>query len=205
MAKYGYYYIARKTFIKGLVNPKYQGWERDRKVEMLLKLSFDSFFYLVGTLYSFYYFRQESWFPASVGGQGSCGNIYEDYPDWPTDLRPEIERYFCFQLGVHTFSVFELIAIRRSTERKYYEWMLHHSVAATLILFSMMCNEIIAGLMILIVHDMSDVFMSFGRFFFEANFGKMIKNIFTQSLAITVVLMSWIYLRLTLFPFCMLK
>jgi hypothetical protein len=44
------------------------------------------------------------------------------------------------QLGVHIFSVFEMIVIKRGKERKYYEYLLHHCVAASLILFSMMCN-----------------------------------------------------------------
>lgn len=48
--------------------------------------------------------------------------------------------YFMLQLGVHLFSVFEMIVIKRKTERRFYEYMLHHFVAATLILFSMMCN-----------------------------------------------------------------
>jgi len=67
------------------------------------------------------------------------------------------------QLGVHFFSVFEMILIKRKTERKFYELLLHHFVAATLILFSMMCNQIAAGSMILIIHDMSDIMIAFGR------------------------------------------
>jgi len=67
------------------------------------------------------------------------------------------------QLGVHVLSVFEMAVIKRKTERKFYEYLLHHFVAATLILFSMMCNEIAAGTMILIVHDASDIFVALGR------------------------------------------
>lgn len=78
--------------------------------------------------------------------------------------------YFMIQLGVHVFSVFEMIVIKRKTERKFYEYLLHHFVAATLILFSMMCNEITAGTMILIVHDMSDILIAIGRAFIETKY-----------------------------------
>ena len=74
------------------------------------------------------------------------------------------------QLGVHFFSVFEMIVIKRKTERKFYEYLLHHFVAATLILFSMMYNEITAGTMILIIHDASDTLMAFGRAFVETKY-----------------------------------
>lgn len=92
-----------------------------------------------------------------------------------------MQNYFCFQLGVHLFSLFELIIVRRSKERKYYEWMLHHVVAVALICLSLMVNEIIIGIMILIVHDVSDASLSSGRFFVEANFSPKIKNSFTEA------------------------
>lgn len=106
-----------------------------------------------------------------------------------------------FHLGVHVFSVVELFLFRRGKERKFYEWMLHHSVAATLILFSMMSNQIAAGVMILIVHDASDIFMAAGRFYAEANIPK---SFMTNVTMVSLLIFSWIYLRLFIFPFCLL-
>jgi hypothetical protein len=71
------------------------------------------------------------------------------------------------QLGVHILSVFEMVVIKRKSERKYYEYLLHHFLAASLILFSMTCNEIIAGTIILIVHDSSDIFIALSRGIFD--------------------------------------
>lgn len=72
----------------------------------MLKLSYDSLFYTLSTLISYFTFANEGWFPLAVGGEGSCNNIYKDYPNWPAKLRPELEIYFCFQLGVHMYSIF---------------------------------------------------------------------------------------------------
>jgi hypothetical protein len=99
------------------------------------------------------------------------------------------------------FSVVELILFRRGKERKFYEWMLHHSVAATLILFSMMSNQIAAGVMILIVHDASDIFMAAGRAYAEANIPKYTP---ISAAMLSSLMVSWIYLRLVIFPFCLL-
>lgn len=108
--------------------------------------------------------------------------------------------YFMIQLGVHFFSVFEMIVIKRKTERKFYEYLLHHFVAATLILFSMMCNEITAGTMILIIHDASDILMAFGRAFVETKYEtKLMTAIIYVSTTLT-----WIYMRIVVFPFCLL-
>ena len=84
-------------------------------------------------------------------------------------------------MGVHLFSLFELMIVRRAKERKYYEWMLHHIVAVALICLSLMVNEIIIGIMILIVHDVSDATLSSGRFFVEANISPKIKNMYTEA------------------------
>lgn len=104
------------------------------------------------------------------------------------------------QLGVHLFSVFEMIVIKRKTERKFYEYLLHHFVAATLILFSMMCNEITAGSMILIIHDMSDILIAFGRAFIETKFESKMRTL-SVYIGMTII---WIYLRIIVFPFCLL-
>jgi ceramide synthetase len=66
-------------------------------------------------------------------------------------------------LGVHVFSVFDLMVIKRKSELKYHEYMLHHAIAVSLILFSLMSNQMLAGAMILIVHDMSDIPIAGGR------------------------------------------
>lgn len=93
-----------------------------------------------------------------------------------------------------------MIVIKRKTERKFYELLLHHFVAATLILFSMMCNEVAAGTMVLIVHDASDVLMAYSRWYIESKFVTKKLMIFTY---VSMVLV-WIYLRIITFPTCLL-
>ena len=64
-----------------------------------------------------------------------------------------------------------------------------------------MSNQIAAGVMILIVHDASDIFMAAGRFYAEANIPK---SFMTDVTMVTLLSSSWIYLRLFIFPFCLL-
>lgn len=103
--KYAYYALM-KGVIDNFLNSKYIGEERVYKVYYSLKLSFDSIFYLLSSIMAYALFSNEYWFPSMAGGQGSCGQIYKEYPNWPTDKRRELEMFLMLQLGVHAFSVF---------------------------------------------------------------------------------------------------
>lgn len=142
----------------------------------MLKLSYDSVFYLICSAISFYLFSSQPWFPNWVGGKGTCQNTYLAYPSIPVRNKNELEIFYCLQLGVHVFSVFEMMVIKRKTELKYYEKLLHHILAASLITFSAMTNQVLAGTMILFVHDSSDILLAFARTYVETRFKKV--NIF---------------------------
>jgi hypothetical protein len=58
--------------------------------------------------------------------------------------------------------------------------------------------------MILAVHDASDIFMASSRFYFEARLPRWFKNKVVDFYMIIQVFGSWIYLRLIIFPFCLL-
>lgn len=112
-----------------------------------------------------------------------------------------MEIYFMVQLGIHLFSIFEMILIKRNTERKYYEYLLHHFIATTLIFFSMMCNEIAVGTIILIMHDASDIMLAFGRGFMETKFS----NTFTTVFFFVILTFIWISCRVFIYPMCFMN
>lgn len=142
-------------------------------------MSFDTLFYTMTTSLAYYLFKDEPWFPSIIGGAGKCTSIYDHYPDWPVQKRTDLEVFFMIQLGVHVLSVFEMVVIKRS-DRKFYEYLLHHFMAASLILFSMMCNEITAGTMILIVHDFSDIFIAMTRMLIDLAIPKVNNQIMLE-------------------------
>lgn len=47
----------------------------------------------------------------------------------------------------------------------YYEYTLHHGVTTFLILFSYLTNTWLIGLMIMMMHDISDAWLSFARLY----------------------------------------
>jgi len=111
-----------------------------------------------------------------------------------------MEIYFSVQLGVHTFSVIEMLVFRYK-DRKFWEYLLHHFIAASLIMFSMMCNAITVGIMILIIHDGSNILVSFMRFFVETKYSKPA----SKGLIFLSASIVWISVRNFIYPICFLQ
>jgi hypothetical protein len=145
-------------------------------------------------------FRNEYWFPGMVGGAGECSQIYRDYPNWPADGRFKLELYYMIQLGIHFFSLFEMVIIKRKTELKFHEYCLHHSIAVSLIMFSIMSNQVTDGVVVLIIHDASDILMAFARFYIELDCAKK----WISNMTYIFMILIWIWMRIIVFPFCCL-
>lgn len=76
VVKYSYYALM-KNKIEAILHPKYEGEERIYKVNSVLKLSLDSIFYTFTTIFAYFLFRNEYWFPSIAGGCGECAQIYK--------------------------------------------------------------------------------------------------------------------------------
>lgn len=65
----------------------------------------------------------------------------------------------------------------------------------------MMSNQMLAGAMILIVHDMSDILMAGCRAYLETKY----ENKFRSAICYLSLLSIWIFCRIIVFPFCLLS
>jgi hypothetical protein len=64
----------------------------------------------------------------------------------------------------------------------------------------MMSNQIAIGVLILIVHDASDVLLAFGRADLEVN----VNSILIGAIIYFIQLIIWIFMRILVYPFCLL-
>ena len=81
-------------------------------------------------------------------------------------------------------------------ELKFWEYILHHSLAVFLIYFSSMYNCVTHGVMVLITHDISDIFLALGRAYGDVQNSKS----YIVLILVVLVQSSWIYTRLYVFP-----
>lgn len=63
--------------IEQILNPNYDIDTKEKKLQFMLKLGYDTMFYLIATAASYLTFRNEYWFPTAVGGCGACSQIYK--------------------------------------------------------------------------------------------------------------------------------
>lgn len=63
-----------------------------------------------------------------------------------------------------------------------------------------MSNQMLAGAMILIVHDMSDILMAGCRAYLETIY----ENKLSSAIGYILLLLVWIFCRILVFPFCLL-
>jgi len=68
-------------------------------------------------------------------------------------------------------------------------------------MFSLLTNQIAVGIVILIIHDASDIFSSCGRAYMETKFTSTIGLV----LGFFGILVSWVYLRTVVYPFCIVS
>ena len=103
------------------------------------------------------------------------------------------------QLGKFLYSITESVVFRRA-DRKFYEFLLHHFVATTLILFSMLTNGVAIGALIMVIHDVSDLPAALLRGFIDTKYD----NAPTSLTLFALFLGSWTYFRVLVFPFCII-
>lgn len=84
-------------------------------------------------------FIQLDWFPEWLGGSKGCVNIYNEFPNYPNDpTNGWLSIYYLVQFATHSYSMFELLIKSSSIEKKFWEYLLHHFLASSLIFFSLM-------------------------------------------------------------------
>lgn len=73
---------------------------------------------------------------------------------------------------------------------------MHHFIAFTLILFSLLTNLLPVGVVILFLHDICDATSDMIRIVVETKF----RNIFMQVFLYFLAVGNWVYMRLYVFP-----
>ncbi|KRX00804.1 hypothetical protein PPERSA_01983 [Pseudocohnilembus persalinus] len=169
--------------------------DRDLKTRKVIKWSCDILYYTSATVYGFYYFKDMAWFPLDFKENYYNTGVMDDFPSvQQNELFPYIQFYIIVQFGHHVYALIELIFVRRHIEPKFQEWLLHHTLAFTLLFYSNFNNFLVPGVMVLLVHDISDITTALFKLY----------GIFRSDYLLYVntanMMISWFYTRLYAFP-----
>ena len=102
---------------------------------------------------------------------------------------------YCFQLGTYLYK-FVYQVFKRRNDKKYFEYALHHGMALSLIFFTYTSNNLIPGILCMLTHDFSDVFIALSKCLSEFTFKskKFLNSIYVCGFSI------WCYARLYAYP-----
>ncbi len=72
-----------------------------------------------------------------------------------------MQSFYVLQFGKHLSRFFSHCFIKQ--EGNFYEYALHHGLSTFLIIFSYLMNMWLIGIFILVIHDLSDLFLILAR------------------------------------------
>jgi len=128
------------------------------------------------------------WFPETA-------NCWRNYPNIP--ISPALRLFTLYQLGFYWHSLYAhfVYEVKRSD---FWPLLLHHIATIFLIQFSYQIHFHRIGLLIVVAHDVNDVFFEIGKIFVYLQ-----KDAVTNVLFVCLLL-SWMLTRLGIFPFMLI-
>lgn len=182
--------------IQTIIDPVRFKTEEARKVrsKILCKWILDFFYYLFTSVSLYIILKDTEFLPPALLGSGDETLIQtEEFP--VIKHIPYLKEIYCLQLGTHLYSFLHQICVNRN-DTKFFEYALHHGMALFLIFFSYITNYVNTGALVLLTHDISDVFLVLGRGYTDFSFKiKRVVNLFYIA-----TLSIWVYTRLYVFP-----
>ncbi|XP_074157705.1 ceramide synthase 4-like isoform X2 [Sminthopsis crassicaudata] len=118
-------------------------------------------FYSISFSDGFFIFYNKTWF-------GQPETVWNGYPKQP--LQPAIYWWYLLELS---FYVSLLLTLANDVKRKdFKEQVIHHVVTITLLFFSYSANFMHIGALVLLLHDVSDIFMEACKMLIYANWSQ---------------------------------
>lgn len=118
------------------------------------------------------------------------------WPDQKTKLK--LKGLYMYAAGFYTYSIFALV-FWETRRKDFGVSMGHHVASVILIVLSYVFRFVRAGSVVLALHDASDVFLEIGKMSKYSGFEGF------ASFSFILFVISWIILRLTYYPFWILR
>lgn len=167
---------------------------RKKKVYKSAFAMYRTIWYVSITLFGYYCLKDEEWLPKLLGGKASFQDLAKFWVDLPYQKQEKkVMIYYMIQLGNALCTY--LSQFKNRSRNSYGEFLLHDEATITLLLLSFLNNYLRMGAVILILHDISDIFSYSCKIVVDT------KHIYLTLAAFIGLITSWIYTRLYIFPF----
>lgn len=146
------------------------------------------FFYLATFTYGIITLSKTPWFWDTQ----NCWSGFPFQPIWKTTYY-----YYMFEGG---FYISLLFSLGKDNKRKdFVEQIIHHLATIFLITFSYACNFVRVGTLVMMVHDISDIFLEAAKCAHYAQFRRVADNLFTIFAVVFIVSRLIVFPKLVLY------
>lgn len=167
---------------------------RKRRSHTLVRWAEHTVYYICTTITGYILIKDTAFMPRFLGGHGSIYNLCDHR--YLEEATIGMEIFYIIQMGKHAGRFFIHAFIK--PEGSYYEYLLHHTLATFLILFSYTMDMWVIGIFVLWVHDFSDIALAVCRGYRECKV--VIRELQLTSYGVGMVI--WIGLRILIFSYC---
>mmetsp|Transcript_4962 Transcript_4962/g.9330 ORF Transcript_4962/g.9330 Transcript_4962/m.9330 type:complete len:352 (+) Transcript_4962:62-1117(+) len=188
------HYIERLApYCDRFIHKRYQGQVRKERSKRFVYCLFKGSYFTFAVIAGYFVCKDANFMPPELGGTGSVANIFKDFPYQPFDSFPLVRPFIMMELGYHLHSLVDLLL--HKSRNDFVEMLLHHLCTCFLVSLAYFMNYVAVSVLILLVHDISDVFVGFCRAFADTPYTVV-------SLSLLAGLYStFAYYRLYFFPF----
>jgi len=174
---------------------KWTAEEREAKSLRFGHCFFKFIWFCCISTFSLYILRHREWVPPILGGTGSTQKCnYENYPWFEVD--EDLRNYYMIQFAYHSHSlIYQFTLIKRGD---FLEMLLHHVVTISLISFSYLNNYMQYGTLVLLVHDIPDIFTYLIKIAVDTQHRML------NVVCFYLLVFSWGIGRLFIFPFVLI-
>ncbi|KAL4440861.1 hypothetical protein ABPG74_013842 [Tetrahymena malaccensis] len=171
--------------------------EGKKRADQICKWLFDICYYTLTSIVGYLICKDQPFLPPSLLGSGSCDNLFMGHPEVP--YVPYLDIFYLVQTGTHLYTFIHQI-IAKFRDPKFYEYALHHGLALFLLWFSYMMNFKLVGIIVLLIHDIGDVFLIAARAYTDLKNRIVAVNVLIYVLTYP----TWVYTRNMIFPLCVI-
>jgi len=156
------------------------------------------------SMYGLYVVHDEPWFwdRTEFWKGGACNADCVERGSWPkcslVEYKPELKLYYSLVFA-HYLAGVGMLLWWEARRKDYTVMMAHHCVTLGLIFFSHSVSLMRVGSMIMLIHDISDIFLEAAKIFKYLGYENMSTALFAG------FLLSWVLTRLCYFPLVVIR
>eukprot|EP00347_Sterkiella_histriomuscorum_P009355 403341532 len=185
--------IAKSLFLSSLPDKFPRGSKiRIEKAEMMSERVYKFFIYAATTGCLFFVLKQSNFLHTYLWGDQADPQYFANYPC--QKIPKYLDDIYVIKLAYHTYELVYTLLFQYD-RRDFPEYILHHIVTMSLILFSYSVNFLPIGGVIMIIHDLPDCLVCIYKITADVMGPKI------QYSAAAAMFLSWIYFRLWFFPY----